>query len=111
MERIKLAAFERALTGTSYTIRWNASKAGTVTVFRDTDKNPSNGGLTQIGSTSTAAGAGQLVWNANAAGHHYIYVVINDGQGNLNGAYSLWPLVVGSSAGPPSTPSGFQILK
>jgi len=111
VKRIKLAAFERALTGTNYTIRWNASKAGTVTVYRDTDRNPSNGGLTQIGATSAAAGAGQLAWNATVAGQYYIYVVINDGQGNLNGAYSLWPLVVGSSAGPPSTPSGFQILK
>ena len=111
VKRIKLAAFERALTGTNYAIRWNASKSGTVTVYRDTDRNPGNGGLTQIGTASAAAGPGQLVWNANAPGHHYIYVVIDDGAGNSNGAYSLWPLVVGSSAGPPSTPSGIQIVK
>jgi hypothetical protein len=108
VKRIKLAAFERAMTGTNYTIRWNATKAGTVNVYRDTDRDPNNGGLTHLGSVSASAGAAQFVWNANVPGRHYIYVRIDDGQ-NFNIAYSRWPIVVGSSAGPPTKPSGFQI--
>jgi hypothetical protein len=78
VKRIKLAALERATTGSNYTIRWNSSKGGSVTLYRDTDRNPNNGGQTQIGTTSASAGAGQFVWNANAPGQHYIYVVMND---------------------------------
>jgi hypothetical protein len=112
VRRIKLAAFERANTGTNYTIRWNASKAGSVTVYRDTDRNQFNGGLTQIGTAAASAGAGAFVWNANVTGQHYIYVVINDGQGNSNGAYSRWPVVVGAGgAQAPSNPSGFHITQ
>ena len=96
VKRVKLAALEHTATGSTYTIRWTASEGGTVTLYRDTDRDPLNGGLTQIGTTSALAGAGQFVWNANTPGQHYIYVVINDNQGNSNAAYSRWPVVVGT---------------
>ena len=102
VKRIKLAAFEHTATGSNYTIRWNASEGGTVTLYRDTDRDPFNGGLTQIGTTSALAGAGQFVWNANTPGQHYIYVVINDNQGNSNGAYSRWPVVIGAGQTQPA---------
>src|SRR5262249_27182437 len=51
IRRIKLAALERINSGTTYTFRWTASKAGTVYLYYDTDKNGANG-VTFIGSTS-----------------------------------------------------------
>ena len=91
VRRVKLAALESAAG--NYTIRWTASESGTVTLYRDTDRDPSSG-LTQIGSTSASAGAGSFDWAVNApAGAHYIYAVINDGSGNSNAAYSRWPII------------------
>ena len=60
IRRVKLAALESAGSGSVYTIRWWASEGnGTVTLYYDTDRNPSNG-RTLIGSAATSAG--QFNW-------------------------------------------------
>jgi hypothetical protein len=114
VRRVKLAALERVASGTNYTIRWIASEGGTVTIFRDTDRNQFNGGLTQIGSVTAASGVGSFLWPANApVGEYYIYVVVNDNQGNSNASYSRWPIVIGAGGGPlpPSPPPNPRIIQ
>jgi hypothetical protein len=108
IRRVKLAALEAAAPGVPYTIRWTASESnGTVTLYYDTDRNPASG-RTLIGSAATSAGS--FVWTANVPqGHYYIYGEINDGQGNVNGTYARWPIVVSGS--PPTIPSGLRIVR
>src|SRR6187401_2920551 len=82
--RVKLAALESVGSGAPYTFRWWSSEGnGTVTLYYDTDRNPSNG-RTLIGSA--ASSAQQFTWTvpAMASGQYYIYAEINDNQGNLN---------------------------
>jgi len=111
VRRVKLAALERVSGGTSYTIGWTASEAGTVTLYRDTDRNFSNGGLTQIGTVAASSGAGSFVWMTDApTGQYYIYAVIDDGQGNSNSSYARWPLVV-TGPPPPSAPPNVRITQ
>jgi hypothetical protein len=107
VKRIKLAALERVAPNGNYTIRWTASENnGTVTLYRDNDRNPSNG-RTQIGSAATSAGA--FVWTPSVPlGEYFISADIDDGQGNTNTVYSRWPIVVG--APPLSTPGGLRII-
>jgi hypothetical protein len=109
VRRIKLAALEHVAFGTSYTIQWSASKgSGTVTLYYDTDRDPSNG-RTLIGSAPTSDGS--FVWNPQGltAGEYFIYAEINDGQ-NVNAAYTRWPIVVDPGPPPPPTPTNFRIL-
>jgi hypothetical protein len=68
--------------------------------------------LTQIGSTTTPSGDGSFLWAVDApAGPHYIYVVINDGSGNANAAYSRWPVISTGGPPPPSPPPNIRILQ
>jgi hypothetical protein len=108
IRRVKLASLEGAAPGGAYTIRWTASEAsGTVTLYYDTDRNPSNG-RTQIGSAATSAGS--FVWSPTIPiGEYFLYAEINDGQGNVNGTYARWPIVIG--AVPPSTPPNLRIVR
>jgi hypothetical protein len=107
IRRIKLAALERLNSGTTYTFQWTTTKNGTVTLYYDTDKDP-NQGLTLIGSA--AASANQFAWSVPTIpiAQYYIYAVINDNQGNANGVYSKWPVIIGKA--PPSNPPNFRIL-
>jgi hypothetical protein len=109
VRRIKLAALERVSPGATYTIRWTASEGnGTTTLYYDTDRNPLNG-RTQIGTAPTSAGS--FVWTAPsvAQNEYFIYAEIDDGQGNVNGAYSRWPMLIGQ--GPPTTaPPNLRII-
>ena len=94
IRRVKLAALESAGSGSVYTIRWWASEGnGTVIWYYDTDRNPSNG-RTLIGSAATSAG--QFNWTVPglAFSQYYIYAEVNDNQGNLNGTYSRWPMIL-----------------
>lgn len=107
IRRIKLAALEHVAVGANYTIQWTASKSsGTVTVYYDTDRDPSNG-RTLIGSAATSGGS--LVWTPNVPpGEYFISFDINDGQGNTNAVYSRWPIAV--DPGPPPPPVNFRII-
>jgi hypothetical protein len=105
IRRVKLAALEAVNFGFNYTINWAATEGGTVTIYRDTDRNPFNGGQTQIGTVNASPGGGSFVWTVNApAGRYFIYVVINDNNGNSNAAYSRWPIVIGTGGPPPPSP-------
>ena len=108
VKRVKLAALESTAPGGAYTIRWAASESnGTVTLYRDNDRNPSNG-RTQLGSAPTSAGS--FVWTPNVPlGQYFISADIDDGQGNTNLVYSRWPIVVGNP--PLTTPAGLRIVK
>jgi hypothetical protein len=113
IRRVKLAAFERVAPGTNYTIRWTASEpTGTVTVYYDTDKNPTNG-MTLIGSAPTNAGS--LVWttpNVGGSPAYYIHARVDDGQGNQNTLYSRWPVVVGIGTGGSLTmPANLRVVR
>ena len=101
LRRIKLAANERA--GKIYTIQWNYSdpflQSGTptLTLYYDTDTDPSSG-LVQI-----AAGVnpitGSYAWDTTGVpnGSYYIYASFSDGI-NTNGTYSRWPIIAGPAA-------------
>jgi hypothetical protein len=108
VKRVKLAALDRVAPGGTYTIRWTASENnGTVTLYRDNDRNASNG-RTQLGSAQTSAGS--FVWTPNVPlGEYFISADIDDGQGNTNTVYSRWPIVVGNP--PLTTPSGLRIIR
>jgi hypothetical protein len=108
IRRVKLAALEGTAPGGAYTIRWSASEPnGTVTLYRDSDRNPSSG-RTLIGSAATSAGS--FVWTPNVPlGQYFIYAEVNDGQGNVNGTYARWPIVIGNL--PPSIPSNMRIVR
>jgi hypothetical protein len=107
VRRVKLAAFERVAPGGNYAIRWTASEPlGTVTAYYDTDKNPASG-LTLIGSAPTSQGT--LAWTAPNVGgspSFFIYLRIDDGQGNINTVYSRWPVIVGAGFSPVLTAPG-----
>jgi hypothetical protein len=108
IRRIKLAALDHVAIGGTYTIRWTASKSsGTVNLYYDTDRNPSNG-RTLIGSAATSAGS--FVWTVPglAVGEYQIYAEIDDGQGNVNSTYARWPIAVDPA--PPPPPSNFRII-
>jgi hypothetical protein len=112
VKRVKLAAHERVAPGANYTVRWTSSEpTGTVAVYRDTDKNPSNG-RTLIGNASVSSTNGSMVWSAPNVGvptAYYIAVEFSDGQ-NVNSVYSQWPVVVDPAATTLSTPTGFRIV-
>jgi hypothetical protein len=110
---VKLAAFDRVAPGGTYTVRWTTTEPnGTVTLYRDTDKDPSSG-LTLIGSAP--ASQGFFNWTApNVGGSpaYFIYAQVDDGQGNTNGAYSRWPVIVGAAFTPGlTTPQNFRIIR
>jgi hypothetical protein len=112
VRRIKLAAFDRIAPGGTYTIRWTSSEpTGTVGVYYDTDKNPSNG-RTLIGSKQAGGTTDSLVWtNPPSSGQYFIYVEFNDGQ-NVNGAYSRWPIVMGAPLGGfLTTPGNLRVIR
>jgi hypothetical protein len=112
--RLKLAALERVAPGGSYTIRWTVSEpSGTVTLYRDTDKDPSSGRV-MIGSKGAAGTTDAFVWNSNipSSGQYFIYVEFNDGQGNVNGAYARWPIVIGAPLGGfLTTPGNLRVIR
>jgi hypothetical protein len=109
VKRIKLSALERLNSGGTYTFQWTASEGnGTVNLYYDTDRNPTSG-TTPIGSAPTSAGS--FVWNnipVVPLGEYYIYAVINDGQGNGNGTYAPWPVLIGQQ--PPTAPPNVRIV-
>ncbi|MCA1650155.1 MAG: hypothetical protein LC753_07680, partial [Acidobacteria bacterium] len=100
IRRIKLAALETA--NTSYVVRWTSSEAsGTVSVYYDTDKDPTVKSF--INSTTVSSTTGSLTWNTSALGtgeQYYVYVEFNDGT-NTNGAYGKWPVRIDHSATAP----------
>ena len=108
VKRIKLAALERVNSGSTYTFQWTASKPnGTVSLYYDSDRDPSNGNAF-IATVATSAGS--YVWNVPVVPlkEYYIYAVINDGQGNVNATYARWPIVIGQQ--PPLAPPNIRIL-
>lgn len=112
VRRVKLAALERVSPGTQYTVRWTASEGnGTVTVYYDTDRNPSNGGRTLVGSAPTSAAA--LAWTVpNVPEREYfISADINDGQGNVNSTYARWPIIIGAAPVTLSMPPNFRVVQ
>jgi hypothetical protein len=113
VKRVKLAAFERVAPGANYTIRWTASEPwATVTLYYDTDKNPTNG-LTLIGSAPASAGV--LNWTAPNVGgtpSYFLFAQIDDGQGNVNAVYSRWPVIIGAGQGPVlTTPANLRVVR
>ena len=78
-----------------------------MTLYYDTDRNPSNG-RTLIGSAATSAGAFNWTVPNIATGEYYIYAEVNDGQ-NVNSTYSRFPMVLGG-AQPPSAPPNPRII-
>jgi hypothetical protein len=95
---------------TSFTIRFAAADADAdataVSLYYDTDTNPSNG-KTLIAS-GIPSSAGQFVWNSGGvpSGEYYIYAEVSDGI-QVMGRYSTAPvqLVV-----PPTTPTGLRFI-
>jgi hypothetical protein len=67
-----------------------------------------------IGSKPAAGTTDSFVWNSNipSSGQYYIYVEFNDGQGNVNGAYSRWPIVIGAPLGGfLTTPGNLRVIR
>jgi len=110
LANVRLAADDAPNANGFFTIRWKAFDAtfasqvpgtngadATVTLYRDTDMNPSNG-KQQIVSGLDAT-AGQYMWNAAGlgAGLYHIYVEITDAAGNTQGRYSTGPLRIASA--------------
>lgn len=105
---VRLTADDAPSPTGQFTIRWTASDASfsaplstsdapavadaTVTLYYDTDTNPTSG-LVRIVS-GVAASAGQYVWNmgALASGRYFVYAVITDASGNSQGRYSTGPV-------------------
>lgn len=106
IDDIKLAAMDEPVGG-SFTIRFAGSDAdghpSTVTLYYDTDRNPTNG-LTQI-AANVPLGSGQYVWNTAgvAPGVYYVYAVASDGL-NARGSYSTGPVQITSA------PSNLQLI-
>src|SRR6185436_18254295 len=100
---VKLAADDET-TSNSFTIRFTGSDPNggspTVSLFRDTDRDPS-AGLVSIAS-GVALSAGQFVWNTTnvPAGTYFVYAVVTDGLNSV-GQYSTGPVKVVSFT-PPS---------
>jgi hypothetical protein len=96
IKQIKLAALERTQNNT-FTFRWTQTKAGTVTLFIETDPNHTFGGTsTQIGTKAGVVGANSFTWSvpgATANGEYQVWARIDDGT-NQNQVYALTPLVV-----------------
>jgi len=97
LANVKLAA-DDATTQGKFTIRFTGSDpegdATTLTLYRDTDQDPSSG-LVQI-AAGVPLSAGQYVWRPGMtvpAGTYYIYAVANDGRNSL-GRYSTGPVKV-----------------
>jgi len=113
VKRVKLAALERVAPGSNYTIRWTSSEpTGTVAVYRDTDRNPSNG-RTLIANASVSSTSGSMVWTAPNVGgptSYFIAVEFSDGQ-NVNSVYSKWPIVVDPAATTLATPANLRVIK
>jgi hypothetical protein len=100
---VRLAADDET-TANSFTIRFTGSDPNggspTVSLFRDTNTDPSSG-LVSIAS-GIALSAGQYVWNTSSVppGTYYIYAVVTDGLNSV-GQYSTGPVNVVSFT-PPS---------
>src|SRR5215471_19022615 len=105
IDNVKLAADDETKSN-KFTIRWVGSDAdgdgASVTLYYDTDRDPSSG-LTQIVS-GLSLSAGQYVWTTSNVppGTYWIYAVVNDAW-NVTARYSTGPLKV-SSFTPPSEP-------
>jgi hypothetical protein len=108
IDDVKLTA--KPMGTTSFTIRFAAADADAdataVSLYYDTDTNPSNG-KTLIAS-GIPSSAGQFVWNSGGvpSGEYYIYAEVSDGI-QVMGRYSTAPvqLVV-----PPTTPTGLRFI-
>jgi hypothetical protein len=96
IKRIKLAALETSHT--QYTVQWTTSKTGgTINVYYDTDKDPSQ--KTLIGQAAASSTSGSMNWNTTSlpqGAQYYIFVEQNDGV-NVNGTYSKWPIEIDHS--------------
>jgi hypothetical protein len=96
IKRIKLAALERTQNNT-FTFRWTQTKAGTVTLFYESDPNHTFGGTsTTITSLAGSVGANSFTWSVPgtvANGEYQIWARVDDGT-NQNQVYALTPLVV-----------------
>jgi hypothetical protein len=101
VKRIKLAALERTQNGT-FTFKWNANKAGTVTVYYDTDLNDTSFSLTTstviCGPVSVSAGAGSCTASSGFGSFSQktelkVWAKIDDGT-NQNFSYAPTNLVV-----------------
>lgn len=95
LRRIKLAALERTQAD-QFTIRWTASKAGTVTIFYDQDFVNKSFAGTQACSAAAAAGAGSCTWTvppALPAGEYQLYATITDSM-NTNQVYARTNVIV-----------------
>jgi len=94
VRRIKLASLERTQAN-QFTFHWNASKAGTVTIFFDQDPNHTFGGTVACGPVAAPAGPGSCTWNASGApnGEYQVYATINDNT-NTNQVYALTNVIV-----------------
>jgi hypothetical protein len=108
IDDVKLTA--KPMGTASFSIQFAATDADadatTVSLYYDTDTNPSNG-KTLIAS-SIPATAGQFVWNTadGPRGEYYIYAEASDGI-QVMGRYSTVPLQL---IGPPPAPTGFRFI-
>ncbi len=104
IDYIKLAAIDEAKG--SFLIRWTGADpdgdASTITLYRDTNRNPADG-KTLIGSANITAG--QKLWNTAGVpgGDYYIYAEVSDGS-NVTGSYSTGAVRVltGAAASSPA---------
>jgi hypothetical protein len=95
LDYAKLTA--RDVAGTTYTIRWDTvnpdSDSVTITLYYDTDQNPSNG-RALIGAVS--GNPGSYDWNTSGASNGAVLYISGDANDGLNTTtwYSEAPLVV-----------------
>ena len=93
-KRVKLTALESAHT--TYTVRWTTTETnGTINIYLDTDRNPSNG-MDLHASTPASVLSGSLAVNTTNLPDDtewYVYVEHTDGT-NVNGAYGAWPIKI-----------------
>ena len=109
IEDIKLTA--KPVAASSFAIRFLGADgdgdAATVSLYYDSDTNPTNG-RTLITSGLPQA-TGQYSWNTGAVpvGEYYVYAESSDGVQTI-GRYSAVPVQL--TGAPPIVPSGFRIL-
>ena len=119
LANVKLAADDEPNSFGFFAIKWQAIEYApgtpasppdvanaTITLYYDTDTNPSSG-LVQI-ATNIPTGAGRYNWNVAGLplGRYWIYATIADIHGNSQSRYSTGPVKVGKVYTPPVDTNG-----